>query len=228
MPWEREKQTWGGKTYLNSAGENTQNITMKKATANNNWTNILPIYQACMDHEQSIRTSYQSLLTALEVALFALLVTLYQLKLRDYFWLLSIAGIFLCFGFGTACEYHARLVDIWRTRIVKLVGGTEAEDAFKEGKYRWIPLGKVGLRGESLFSHWFERILIPIMLVTWLSVLWYFPIRLPLSISLLIRLFSTFMTCSWILYVFRFRFIDRWVESKAKYYDYHRRKSKSK
>jgi hypothetical protein len=201
---------------------------MKEATHNNNWANILPIYQICMDHEQSIRTSYQSLLTTLEVALFALLITLYQLELRDYFWLLAIAGIFLCFCFGVACEYHARLVDTWRTRIVKLISGTEVEDAFKEGKYRWIPLKKVGLRGESLFGHWFERILIPMMLLAWLYVLWSSPIGLSLSISLVIRSFSTLVTCSWILYVFRFRFLDHWIESRAEYYDYHRRKRKSK
>ena len=207
---ERKKQE---KPTLVAQGENTQNITMKKATATNNRINILPIYQTCMDHEQSIRISYQSLLTTLEVALFALLITLYQLELRDFFWLLAIAGIFLCFSFGTACEFRARNVDIWRIRIVKLVRGTQVEDAFKEGKYGWIPLGKAGFKAESLIGHWFERVLIPIMLLMWLLIIWYFPIELSFSISLLIRLFLTFIACSWILYAFGFT--DRLIERTA-------------
>lgn len=170
-----------------------------------------------MDHEQSIRTSYQSLLTTLEVALFALFFTLYQLEFA-YLWLLSVAGIFLCLSFGIPCEYRARNVDIWRIRIVELVSGTDVEDAFKEGKYRWIPLGKAGVRGESLFGHWFERILIPFMFLIWLSILWYFSILLPFPIPLLIRVFFAFMVFVWILYAFRL--IDRLIESKARYYDY--------
>lgn len=188
-------------------------VKEEKATAANNWINILPTYQTCMDHEQSIRISYQSLLTALEVALFALLITLYQLELRDYFWLLAIAGIFLCFCFGLACEFRARNVDIWRIRIVKLVSGTEVEDAFREGKYGWIPLGEVGSKAESLIGHWFERILIPIMLFMWLFMIWYFPIGLSFSVSLLIRLAFTFIACSWILYAFGF--MDGLIEKTA-------------
>jgi hypothetical protein len=173
-----------------------------------------------MYYEQEIRTSYQSLLTTLEVALFVVLITLYQMGLRDYFWLLSIVGIFLCFCFGTACEFRARNVDIWRRHIVKLTKKTEVEDAFKEGKYGWIPLGKKGVRGENLFGHWFERILIPLVYSAWLFVLWYFPIQLSSPVSLLIRLFFTFMACFWVLYAFRFRFIDRLIESKATYHNY--------
>lgn len=206
---ERKKR---GKPALIAQGANTQNTTGEKATTNNR-IDILPIYQTCMDHEQSIRVSYQSLLTTLEVALFALLITLYQLELRDYFWLLAIAGIFLCFCFGSACEFRARNVDIWRMRIVKLVSGTEVEDAFKEGKYRWIPLGKVGFKAESLVGHWFERILIPILLLMWLFIIWYFPIELSFSISLLIRLIFTFIACSWILYAFGF--MNRLIEKTA-------------
>ena len=164
-----------------------------------------------------IRTSYQSLLTTLEVALFALFFTLYQLEFT-YLWLLSVAGILMCFSFGIACEYRARNVDIWRIRIVELIRGTDVEDAFKEGKYRWIPLANAGIRGEFLFGHWFERILITFMFLIWLSIVWYFPILLPSPIPLLIRLFFTFMVFFWILYAFRL--IDRLIESTARYYDY--------
>jgi len=205
-------------------GEDTKSNNEK----NSNWINILPIYQACMNQEQSIRTSYQSLLTALEVGLFALAIGLYELELGDYFWLLAMLGIFLCLGFGIACEYYARNADIWRIRVVKLVSGTEVEDAFREGKYRWIPLGKVGFKAESSVGHWFERILIPIMLGVWLSVLWYFPIRLPIFIPTVVRVIFTIMTFSGMLYVFHCPLLDRLIESKAGYYDYRRGKSKSK
>jgi len=173
------------------------------------WVQKLPVYQAAMDHEQTIRVGYQALLTTLEIALFGLWFTLYQLDLTLYPWLLSVASITLCIIFGIACEFRARNVDVWRRRIVELVSGTDIEDAFKEGKYRWIPFGGPGYWGNYVFGHWFERFLIPIMLSVWLSLLWYF--TTPLYLIGLVAIWL------WILYTFNL------VELEEAYYDYDKR-----
>jgi len=170
------------------------------------WMQKLPVYQAAMDHEQSIRVGYQALLTTLEIALFGLWFTLYQFNLTMYPWLLSVASISLCIFFGTACEFRARNVDVWRRRIVELVDGTDIEDAFKESKYRWIPFGGPGYWGNYVFGHWFERIMIPIMLSVWLYLLWYFTTPL-----YLVGIVGSWL---WILYTFNL------VELKETYYDY--------
>lgn len=162
----------------------------------------LATYRGCMDSEQSIRTSYQSLLTSLELAIFGLIFTLItlepqlQLKLTDYLWVLSVVGIILCMFFGNACEFRARNVDLWRTKIVKLVSGTNLENDFESGKYDWFPLGKVGIELGYLFGHWFERIFIPGMLIIWQTTLWIFPS------PLLVRLSAFLASCFWILYAF--------------------------
>lgn len=200
------------KTYFNGAEGKYTKCNDKKAISTSDWFTKLQIYQTCMDHEQNIRTSYQSLLTTLEIALFALVFTLYQYQLVAPLWVLSTIGMFVCFPFGIACEYRARNVDIWRIRIVELVSGTDVEDAFKEGKYRWIPFGKVGFWGEYLFGHWFERILISGKLMIWLILLWCFPS------PFIIRLCGTLATCFWIIYAFRI------IELKGKIIPYlHRR-----
>lgn len=162
-----------------------------------NWIDKLKVYQTCMDHEQIMRTSYQGLLATLEVALLLLFFTLYQLQLREYLWVLSVAGIYLCLFFGITCEYRARNVDIWRVRITKLVIGTDMECDFKEGNYRWIPFGKIGFWWEYLFGHWFERILVSTMLIIWLSLLWLFPC------PFIIRCCGILATLFWIVYAFR-------------------------
>jgi len=169
-----------------------------------------------MDHEQSIRTTYQGLLTTLEVALFGLFFTLYQLKLIDYLWLLFVLGMFLCFPFGIACEFRARNVDICRIRIVELVKGKDVEDLFKEIKYRWIPLGKAGFWGEYLVGHWFERILISGMLIIWLILLWLLPS------PLIIRACSILAIYFWIVYAFRV------MELKGEIIPYIHRRPKNK
>lgn len=170
------------------------------------WDEKLPVYQAAMDHEESIRIGYQALLTTLETVLFGLWFTLYELNLTKYPWLLSVASITLCIFFGTACEYRARNVDIWRRRIVELISGTDVEDAFKEGKYQAIPFGGPGYWGNYVFGHWYERILIPIMLGVWIYLLWYFAHPL--------YLFGVIASWLWILYTFNL------VELKETYYDY--------
>lgn len=162
-----------------------------------NLINKLGVFQTCMNAEQAIRTSYQSLLTTLEAAIFGLVFTLYQLELTHYLWLLPVAGIFLCMFFGIACEYRARNVDFWVVQIVKLVKGTDLEATFESGKYRWIPLGKVGFGGEYLFGHWFERVLISAMLILWLFALWFF------HSPLIILLLGIGATIYWIIYAFR-------------------------
>lgn len=131
----------------------------------------LAICQTCMDHEQSIRSGYQALLTALEAAIFGLVFVLVELQRTDRLWVLAMAGILLCLIFGTACEFRARNVDFWRRRIVELAKGTDLEDAFKGSKYGWIPFGKVGRFGEKVLGHWFERVLVPAIIVVWVWIL---------------------------------------------------------
>jgi hypothetical protein len=173
------------------------------------WTEKLMAYQAAMAQEQSIRMGYQSLLTTLEIALFGLWFTLLQFNLTMYPWLLAVVSIILCIFFGTACEYRARNVDVWIRRIVELVSETDLEDAFKESKYRWIPLGKSGYWGNYLFGHWYERILVPMMMTVWLYLLWFLE-----SPFYLIGMIAAWL---WILYAFTI------LRLKEEYYDYRKR-----
>jgi len=180
--------------------------------ASSNLASKLSTYLTCMNHGQSIRTSYQSLLTTLEVAVFGLVFTLYQLKLTDNLWLLPFAGIFLCIFFGVACEFRARNVDYWNKRIVVLVKETDLEDDFKGGKYgtpddrhpffdKGSRVGKLGRRGDRLFGHWFERILVSAMLISWMILLWVFSPSL--AIRLLTFLYGALAVGFWITYAFR-------------------------
>lgn len=216
MADEEKKAYWEGERRYTKYND-------EKTITTNNWITILPIYQTCMDHEQMVRITYQNLLATLEVGLFGLFFTLYELQLTNRLkfahpWILSIAGIFLCVSLGISCEFRARNVDIWRKLIVKLVGGKGVEDAFKKGKYQWIPFGKSGVLGQSLVGHWFERVLIPLMLFVWVFILWYFPFLLPCFVSLSIRLFFTFLVFLYMLYTFEL--IERLIESKVGYYGY--------
>jgi len=127
----------------------------------------LAICQTCMGYEQSIRVSYQSLLAALETILFGFVFVLVELQRTESLWLLAVAGILLCLGFGAACEFRARNVDFWRRRMVELAKGTDLADAFIGAKYGWIPFGRVGRFGEKLLGHWFERMIVPAMVVIW-------------------------------------------------------------
>jgi len=184
----------------------TNNSISKEKILSSNWVDKVSIFQTCMDYEQSIRTSYQSLLTALEVAIFGLFFTLYQLELTDHLWILSIVGIILCFLFGIPCEYRARNVDYWRREIVKLVSKKDLQNVFEGGKYGWIPFGKLGNLGASLFGHWFERIIISIILILWQIPLW--PLLSPFTIlsftiePFIIRSLCIIVICLWIIFVF--------------------------
>lgn len=151
----------------------------------NDWIVKLPIYQTCMDSEQSIRTSYQSLLSTLEVAIFSLFFVLIQLKLTRQIWILPIVGILLCLIFGIACDYRAKNVDFWRKRIINMVKDTDLENDFKGGNYghpdEWHPFfnkdsrfGKLGRFGDRYFGHWFERVLLPLIIFVWLIILLLF------------------------------------------------------
>ena len=124
-----------------------------------------------MGYEQSIRVSYQSLLAALETVLFGFVFVLVELQRTESLWSLAMAGILLCLGFGAACEFRARNVDFWRRRIVELAKGTDLADAFIGSKYGWTPFGKVGHFGEKLLGHWFERMVIPVIVVIWSWIL---------------------------------------------------------
>jgi len=173
------------------------------------WAEKLSAYQVAMAQEQSIRIGYQSLLTTLEIGLFGLWFTLLQFNLIMYPWLLGVVSIILCIFFGTACEFRARNVDVWTRRIVELISGTDLEDAFKESKYRWIPFGKSGYRGNYLFGHWYERILIPMMMTVWLYLLWFLE-----SPFYLIGIIAAWL---WTLYAFNI------LRLREEYYDYRTR-----
>lgn len=88
----------------------------------------------CMNHELSIRTAYQSLLTSLKSPSSASL-----LFIEIEFDGLSLDFLYLrnafVSTFAIACESNARNVDIWRIHIVELVKGIDIEQVFKEGKY---------------------------------------------------------------------------------------------
>ena len=167
-----------------------------------------------MDHEQSIRTAYQALLTSLEVGLFSLFFLSLQLGLISYLWVFFVLGMLLCPFFAIACEFHARNVDIWRIHIVELVRGTDVEEAFEEGKYRWIPFGKAGFWGEYYFGHWFEKIFILFVLIIWWLIGLQFFLR-PLTVA-----FAILVTLFWGAYVFRL------VEPKGEIIPYLHRRSK--
>jgi len=184
----------------------TNNSISKEKIPSSNWVDKVSIFQTCMDHEQSIRTSYQSLLTTLEVAIFGLFFTLYQLELTGHLWILSVVGITLCVIFGIPCEYRARNVDYWRKEIVKLVSKKDLENFFEGGKYRWIPFGKLGDLGEYLFGHWFERLLLSIILIVWQIPLWVLlsPFTI-LSFTIepfIIRSLCIIVICLWIIFIF--------------------------
>jgi hypothetical protein len=146
------------------------------------WINKLPIYQTAMEHEQSIRISYQSLLTALETGLFGLFFVMIQLQWVRYPWILPAIGLFLLFAFGIPCDYRARNYDAWRKHIINLVKKTELENNFTEGKYghfeEWHPFfdkksrrGRWGRLGDKVLGHWFERLLLPFISIIWLGLL---------------------------------------------------------
>jgi len=80
-------------------------------------------------------------------------------------------GILLGLGLGAACEFRARNVDFWRRRIVELAKATDLADAFAESKYGWVPGGKIGRSAEKLLGHWFERIIIPVIIGIWIWIL---------------------------------------------------------
>jgi hypothetical protein len=120
------------------------------------------------------------------------------LEITNYLWVFIILGIFLCFPFGIACEYRARNVDFWRILIVDLIKETDVEKAFQHGKYQWFPYGKAGFWGGYLFGHWFERILITLMLLTWAYMSWYFS-----QIPMIIQGLGLLAIFSWIFYAFR-------------------------
>ncbi len=162
------------------------------------WIDRLAVYQTAMDHEQTIRTSYQMLLTSLEIAILSFFVAIVQWESIHYLWVFIILGIALCFPFGIACEYRARNVDEWRDSIVELVRETDVQDAFGRGKYQWIPYGKAGFWGDYYFGHWYERILITLMLLAWAYVAFYFP-----QIPMAVRGFGVLALFGWIIYAFR-------------------------
>jgi len=131
----------------------------------------LAIYQTCMGYEQSICVSYQSLLAALETILFGFVFVLVELQRTGFIWVLALAGILLCLGIGAACEFRARNVDFWRRRIVELAKGTDLLEDFISSKYGWVPFGKLGCFGEKLIGHWFERLIVPAIILIWAWIL---------------------------------------------------------
>jgi len=125
-------------------------------------------------------------------------LTIVQWESIEFLWVFIFLGIVLCFPFGIACEFRARNVDVWRASIVELVEKTDVQEAFARGKYQWIPYGKAGLWGGYYFGHWYERILITLMLLAWAYIALYFP-----QISMIIQGFGILALFGWIVYAFR-------------------------
>jgi hypothetical protein len=145
---------------------------MKDRKAIDSTIDRLTLYQTCMAYEQSIRTSYQALLTTLVVAIFGLVLVLVELQRTERLWMLVVGTILLCLVFTPACEFRAHNVDFWRRKMIELADGTELLEVLKGAKYGWIPLGKVGRFGERLVGHWFERVLVPLMCVALIIWTW--------------------------------------------------------
>jgi hypothetical protein len=94
---------------------------------------VIFTYQACLAREESIRLSYKSLLTTLEVAFYLLFFTLLQLNLTNYIPFLCMAALLLCFVFGAASEFHAVNVDYWEEQIVKMIASLPLKNIFRRG-----------------------------------------------------------------------------------------------
>jgi hypothetical protein len=156
------------------------------------------IYQTGMDHEAGVVTHYQGLIATLETALLALFTTLYELSIMGQIWILAFMGILIGVSFGVAGEYRLRNVDIWRKHIVALVAGTDLESVFRESKYRWSPFGKTWLQSwaQRFAGHWFERIVLTLIIGVWIYILWVFPS------PCLLRILSPFVAVFWVIYVF--------------------------
>jgi hypothetical protein len=107
-------------TYAIGEGEKVKSMPTRRRRQllTSDWTDKLSIYIDCMDHEQSIRTAYQALLTSLEVSLLSLFFFSLQLNLIEYLWIFFVLGMLLCPPFAIACEFRARNVDVWRIHIV--------------------------------------------------------------------------------------------------------------
>lgn len=159
----------------------------------------LAAYQAAMEHEQGVRTSYQGLLVTVQGILFGLTFTLAQLRLQSQNWVLSFLAILVCVLLGSVCEYRARNVDLWRRNIIRLVEGTELERTFLDCNYRWYPLSQKWLQYivQYLLGHWFERIVVLCMLAAWSYLL--FQSAPHLVVSVIAMLSSLF----WFTYTFR-------------------------
>jgi hypothetical protein len=159
----------------------------------------LTVYQAALDHEQGIRSNFQNLLIAIQGIFFGVFITLSQLELREQNWVLAFISILTCVILGVAAEYRARNVDIWRKNIVRLIKGTELEEVFYEGKYRWYLFKPsfIQVITQYLFGHWFERIITSAIISGWAIVLYFsFCPRMFQVISGIAILF-------WFVYTFR-------------------------
>jgi asparagine N-glycosylation enzyme membrane subunit Stt3 len=98
---------------------------MKDSKATNSTIDKLTLYQTCMAYEQSIRTSYQALLTTLVIAIFGLVLVLVELKRTEHLWMLVVGTMLFCLVFTPACEFRANNVDFWRRKIIELADETE-------------------------------------------------------------------------------------------------------
>jgi len=71
------------------------------------WVDKLQIYQTAMDHEQNVRTAYQSLLTTLEVALFTTVFILKQAGFT-HIWVIFVIGIFFMFPIWNSLRIQSK------------------------------------------------------------------------------------------------------------------------
>jgi hypothetical protein len=83
----------------------------------------------------------------------------------------------LAFIFGISSEFRARNSDVWRSKVVELVKNDELlRDAFIRSHYWTSPkfLTKFFNKNLGKWGHWFEEIVIPIMMMAWCYILFKF------------------------------------------------------
>ena len=144
--------------------------------------NKLSTYRGCMDHEQSVRSSYQSIILTIESILFSIYFVMMGTDWAgSYLLALPLLGIVFC-GLAIVSDYRAVNVDRWRRTIIDLVEGTELEKDFKEGRWgdpiKQHPFygtktkrGKFGRIVDCALGHVIERAVTPLIFSVWVGFL---------------------------------------------------------
>jgi len=154
----------------------------KENTFAASWIDKLAIYQGAMDHEQSIRSSYQSLfITIQSIIISVFLVIIGTDWSGSYLLAFPILGMLFC-GLAVASDFRATNADYWSRKIIDLVEKTDMKEDFKGGRYgdpkRQHPffsskskIGKSGRRVDSMFGHTIERVVAPAIFLSWAIIM---------------------------------------------------------